>query len=170
MDKKLKENRRQFSFLFSMIIMLAYLTLMSVFAIYGIVTLHLGDKEIVFLGLRVAGPETRFLLLAAMSGFLGGCIMGFKILIHMSSNIQFFRYRWVWGPVSYPLNGAFFGSIFYLVMRGGLVHPIISSSPFGITVVALLIGIYSKNALAKLDQLINTLFIPKNNAKEIQNS
>ena len=60
-----------------------------------------------------------------------------------------------------PLVGALGGTVFYIVLRAGLFSPSTSvseASPFGFCAVALLVGLFSEQAMEKLRQVAQNVF------------
>jgi len=72
---------------------------------------------------------------------------------------------WAWWYVLRPFEGSVIGLTFYLVLRGGLLSTNASTdsgagtiSVYGVAGIAVLVGMFSHEAVAKLKELAETLF------------
>jgi len=68
---------------------------------------------------------------------------------------------WLWWYILRPFIGMMLAVVFYLVIRGGFLSAgsnAGSINPFGITALAGLVGMFSKQATDKLNEVFNTLF------------
>jgi hypothetical protein len=104
--------------------------------------------------------ETLFFLVVALSGVIGGLIHTIRSLSWYVGNRDF---RWSWLPFNLmlPVVGALGGTVFYLVLRAGLFSPSTSAdtaSPFGFAAVAVLVGLFSEEAMEKLRQVAANVF------------
>jgi hypothetical protein len=108
----------------------------------------------------VVSTEVLFFIVVALAGALGG-------LIHTIRSIAWYigsrRLRWSWIPfyVLLPVVGALGGTVFYLVFRAGLFSPstdVQQASPFGFAAVAVLVGLFSEEAMNKLREVAQNLF------------
>jgi hypothetical protein len=104
--------------------------------------------------------ETLFFLVVALSGALGGLIHTIRSLSWYVGNRDF---RWSWVPFNLmlPIVGALGGTVFYLVLRAGLFSPSTTASnasPFGFSAVAVLVGLFSEQAMEKLRQVASNFF------------
>jgi hypothetical protein len=104
--------------------------------------------------------ELLFFLTVALSGALGGLIHTIRSLSWYVGNRDF---RWSWVPfnLTLPLVGALGGTVFYVVLRAGLFSPstqTTATSPFGFSAVALLVGLFSEQAMEKLRQVASNVF------------
>jgi len=104
--------------------------------------------------------ETLFFLTVALSGALGGLIHTIRSLSWYVGNRDF---RWSWVPFNLmlPFVGALGGTVFYVVLRAGLFSPstqTTATSPFGFSAVALLVGLFSEQAMEKLRQVASNVF------------
>jgi hypothetical protein len=106
--------------------------------------------------------EVALLVLTSALGALGG-------LVHLSSSLvsyvgnRSFRARWASWYLARPVLGAGMGLVLYLVIRAGFLNLGDNAEDqainvYGIAAVALLGGIYSKQATAKLQQVFTALF------------
>jgi hypothetical protein len=68
---------------------------------------------------------------------------------------------WLWWYILRPFIGMILAAIFYLAIRGGLLSPGTNAgsiNPFGIAALASLVGMFSKQAADKLNEIFDTLF------------
>ena len=104
--------------------------------------------------------ESLFFLVVALSGALGGLIHTIRSLTWYVGNRDF---RWSWVPFNLmlPVVGALGGTVFYVVLRAGLFSPSTTAnnaSPFGFSAVAVLVGLFSEQAMEKLRQVASNFF------------
>lgn len=119
-------------------------------------------KVVNYLGVaRFTAPtETLFFAIVALSGALGGLIHSLRsVAVYAGSR----RLYWSWVPFNMllPVVGALGGVVFYLVLRAGLFSPSTSvseASPFGFAAVAVLVGLFSEQAMEKLREIAENLF------------
>lgn len=104
--------------------------------------------------------DVRLLLLVMVAGGLGS-------LIHAATSFgdyvgnENFDESWSWWYVLRPFIGMVMAVIFYMAIRGGFLSTGTeagSINPFGIAALAGLVGMFSKQAGDKLDEIFNTLF------------
>jgi hypothetical protein len=112
--------------------------------------------------------ETQLFLVVAIAGALGGLIHSIRSIAWYVGNRSF---RWSWVPftMSLPVVGALGGTVFYLVLRAGLFSPSTSAeqaSPFGFAAIAVLVGLFSEEALEKLQQLASNLFAERRKGED----
>jgi hypothetical protein len=98
-------------------------------------------------------------LIVSLAGALGS-------VVH--ANRSFYTYvgerkllfSWLLYYIILPFSGAILGLIFYIAVRGGLFAQSTAqqTSPFGFAAVAALVGLFSVQALAKLEEVANTVF------------
>jgi hypothetical protein len=106
--------------------------------------------------------ETALFVIVAVAGALGGLIHSLRSLV---TYVGYRRLLWSWVPfyLTLPIIGSLGGTVFYIVFRAGLFSPSTSAdeaSPFGFAAVALLVGLFSQQALEKLRELAGNLFTP----------
>jgi hypothetical protein len=109
---------------------------------------------------QIVNREFLFFLTVALAGGLGGLIHTIRSFAWYVGNREL---RWSWVPYSLllPLVGALAGTVFYLVLRAGLFSPSTSvqqASPFGFAAVAILAGLFSPEAFAKLRLIATDIF------------
>jgi hypothetical protein len=120
------------------------------------------EKTVDYLGLwkLEVSRETVLFVVVALAGALGGLIHALRSLV---TYVGHRRLLWSWAPfyLTLPVIGALGGTVFYIVFRAGLFSPSTSAdeaSPFGFAAVALLVGLFSEQALEKLRELAGNLF------------
>lgn len=103
--------------------------------------------------------ELRFLWLVAVSAALGS---GVHVATSFASYVgnQKFSRSWLWWYILRPGVGVSMALIFYFVIRGGLLTTSSTGdvSPFGVTALGGLVGMFSKQAADKLQETFDTLF------------
>jgi hypothetical protein len=104
--------------------------------------------------------EFVFFLVVAIAGALGGAIHTLRSVAWYVGNREL---RWSWLPfnVLLPVIGALGGTVFYLIFRAGLFSPSTSvseASPFGFAAVAVLVGLFSEQAMEKLRDVATNVF------------
>jgi hypothetical protein len=108
--------------------------------------------------------EGRLILIVIIAGSLGACIHGTTSLVTFRGNRNL-RASWFCWYLLRPFIGSMIALIAYLLLRGGIL--LIGSNsnsinndlnPYGITGIAGLVGMFSKQATDKLRELFDTLF------------
>lgn len=111
--------------------------------------------------------EVRLLLIALLAGALGSFIHAGTSFASYVGNRKF-NGSWTWWYLLRPLIGMSLALIFYFVVRGGFISPQAGGkdmNPFGIAAMAGLVGMFSKQAIDKLDEVFTTLFGSKGDQK-----
>jgi hypothetical protein len=111
--------------------------------------------------------EVRLLLLAMIAGALGSFIHAGTSFADYVGNRKLSS-NWVWWYLLRPFIGMTLALVFYFVVRGGFISPSAGGSdmnPFGIAAMAGLVGMFSKQAIDKLNEIFNSLFGSKGDAK-----
>ncbi len=104
--------------------------------------------------------DVRLLLMVVLSGAAGSCIgaqTSFATYVGNRSLVA----SWNWWYVLRPVIGMTLALVFYFVIRGGLLSVsggADAMSPYGIAAVAALVGLFSKQATDKLEEVFTTLF------------
>jgi len=118
--------------------------------------------------------EVDLLLLVLIGGALGAFIHCVRSFTAFAGN-EDLRGSWAWWYYFHPFLGATLSLASYMALRGGFLIIATGSStktsemnPFALTGLALLVGMFSKNAITKLAELFDTLFQPSN-PKALQN-
>jgi hypothetical protein len=108
-------------------------------------------------------PEVRLLVLVAVAGALGSYIHLATSFSDYLGNRQFVS-SWKWWYILRPFIGSALAAIIYFAARGGLVSGGAGAgdlSPYGITALAGLTGMFSKQATDKLREVFENLFQTK---------
>lgn len=104
--------------------------------------------------------ESLLLLIVAMAGALGSMVHAIRSFYWYVGHGELVR-SWMWKYILLPFVGAILALAFYMVFRGGLFSPsadLEQVRPFGFAAMAVLVGMFSEQALLKLKKVANTLF------------
>jgi len=104
--------------------------------------------------------EVRFLVLVAVAGALGSFIHLATSFADYLGNRRFVK-SWKWWYVLRPFIGSALAVIVYFVARGGLISGVAGAgdlSPYGVTGIAGLTGMFSKQAADKVREVFENLF------------
>jgi len=147
-----------------------YLILLNLLLLYVLLRLwpgqvplradHLQVKLIPGVWVPDVWTEVRFLALVAAAGALGSYIHLATSFADYLGNRQFVQ-SWRWWYVLRPFIGSALALILYFVARGGLVAGGTGAgdlSPYGVTALGGLAGMFSKQATDKLRELFENLF------------
>ena len=110
-----------------------------------------------------SGSEAGILLLVVIAAALGSYIHAATSFVSYVGNKSLVM-SWAWWYILRPFIGVALALVFYFVIRGGLLSVNTQAgdiSIFGITAVAGLVGMFSKQATDKLGEVFNTLFKTK---------
>jgi hypothetical protein len=109
---------------------------------------------------RNVTPEVRLLVVVALGGALGG-------LMHSTRSLAWYvgheglKWRWIPYYLVTIVIGAGLASIFYLIIRGGLLGnkaTTADANPYGFVALAALVGLFSEQALEMLRRVANQIF------------
>lgn len=112
--------------------------------------------------------ETRLILLVMLVGAIGSYVHAASSFVDYLGNRTFIS-SWGWWYLLRPFIGMMLALLFYFVFRGGFVTAGINQggdaaasfiNPFGIAALAGLVGMFSKVAADKLNEVFVTLFRP----------
>lgn len=112
-----------------------------------------------------AGPQihinTILFLLVSLAGFLGSMVHLSTSLTNYVGSEKFCRSWTLWYFVK-PFTAAGLALVFYLVLQAGLLNgnPSNSVNPYGMVVLAALVGIFTDKATLKLEEIFTVLFKP----------
>lgn len=147
-----------------------YLTLLNLLLLYVLLRLwpgqvplkaeHLTVKLIPGLWEPDVWTEVRYLALVAITGALGSYIHLATSFADYLGNRQFVS-SWKWWYVLRPFIGSALAVIVYVAARGGLVSGGAGAgdlSPYGVTALAGLSGMFSKQATDKLREVFENMF------------
>ena len=110
-------------------------------------------------------PEVRLILIVVLTGALGSYIHIASSFADFVGNRRLAR-SWVPWYCLRPCTGAVLALLFYFCMRGGVLNPEADFERinlFGILAIAGLAGLFSKQALDKLEEVFTTMFKTKTN-------
>lgn len=147
------------------------LIVFTLWAIYSIVMLWPQDTDgaVQYLLWRIAlADETRLLIIVILAGALGSMIHTHRSFYYHIGNRDFGA-SWIPFYIVRPFVGAILALVFYLVIRGGFFaqgSSVEATSPFGFAALAGLVGLFSEQAILKLKQVAETLFIKPEPAEE----
>ena len=111
-------------------------------------------------GGRTMPRETDLLLLALLFGALGSFVHVAKSFTSFAGNRTLVG-SWLWWYCLQPMVGMALALVFYVVVRGGFFASASGAgavSPYGIAGTSGLVGMFSKQATDKLNELFSTLF------------
>jgi hypothetical protein len=112
--------------------------------------------------------EVRLILLVLLAGAIGSYVHAASSFVDYLGNRTIIS-SWVWWYLLRPFIGMMLALIFYFVFRGGFVTAGVNSgvdaaanfiNPFGVAALAALVGMFSKVAADKLNEVFTTLFRP----------
>ncbi|HEY3027704.1 MAG TPA: IPT/TIG domain-containing protein [Pyrinomonadaceae bacterium] len=104
--------------------------------------------------------EVRLLLLVLLAGALGSYIHAATSFVDYVGNRKLSG-NWMWWYLLRPFVGMTLALLFYFVVRGGFISVTAGGediNPFGIAALAGLVGMFSKQATDKLNEVFKTLF------------
>jgi hypothetical protein len=114
----------------------------------------------VLCGIKPMSREVDLLLLAMVFGALGSLVHAAKSFASFAGNRALVA-SWTWWYALQPFVGMALALVFYVIVRGGLFVSGSSASavsPFGIAGVSGLVGMFSKQATDKLNELFCVMF------------
>jgi hypothetical protein len=112
--------------------------------------------------------ETRLILLVLLAGAIGSYVHAASSLVDYLGNRTLIS-SWVWWYLLRPFIGMMLALIFYFGFRGGFITGGVNTgsegaanfiNPFGVAAMAGLVGMFSKVAADKLNEVFLTLFRP----------
>ena len=112
--------------------------------------------------------EERLLILVITAGALGSLIHALRSAYWYVGNRNLVR-SWIPKYLLLPFCGAILAVLFYFVVRGGFFSPGTGSthtSPFGFCAFACLVGLFSEQAVLKLKQVAETVFMTTEQGKD----
>lgn len=104
--------------------------------------------------------DTSLFVIVMAAGALGSVVHVLRSFYWYVGN-RALRRSWLMMYLLLPFVGALLGLIVYLVLRGGLTSPATGSSdinPYGVTAIAALVGLFSRETAEKLRNVFATLF------------
>lgn len=106
--------------------------------------------------------ETSLFVVVMAAGALGGVVHVLRSFYWYVGN-RALRRSWLVMYLLLPFVGALFGLVVYLVLRGGLTSPAGGATdinPYGMTAIAALVGLFSRETAEKLRTVFGTLLAP----------
>lgn len=106
--------------------------------------------------------ETSLFVVVLVAGALGAVVHVLRSFYWYVGN-RALRRSWLMMYLLLPFVGALYGLIVYLVVRGGLTSPLGGASdvnPYGITAIAALVGLFSRETAEKLRTVFAVLLAP----------
>jgi hypothetical protein len=112
--------------------------------------------------------ETRLILLVLLAGAIGSYVHAASSFVDYLGN-RTLKSSWVWWYLLRPFIGMMLALIFYFGFRGGFITGGVNTgtegaanfiNPFGVAAMAGLVGMFSKVAADKLNEVFLTLFRP----------
>jgi hypothetical protein len=106
--------------------------------------------------------EASLFVIVLCAGALGAVVHALRSLYWYVGN-RSLRRSWLMMYLLLPLTGALLGLIVYLVLRGGLTSPaggFTEINPYGMTAIAALVGLFSRETAEKLRAVFETLLSP----------
>jgi hypothetical protein len=112
--------------------------------------------------------EERLLILVMTAGALGSLIHALRSAYWYVGNRNLVR-SWIPKYLLLPFCGAILALLFYFIVRGGFFSPGAGpahTSPFGFCAFAGLVGLFSEQAVLKLKQVAETVFMTTERGKD----
>jgi hypothetical protein len=109
---------------------------------------------------RNVSPDVRLLVVVALAGSLGGLMHSTRSLAWYAGH-RGLMWRWVPYYLVTIVLGAGLASIFYLVIRGGVLgdHATTAdTNPYGFAAIGALVGLFTEQALEMLRKVANEVF------------
>jgi hypothetical protein len=113
--------------------------------------------------------EWRFLLLALFAGALGAFLHAAQSFASYVGNGTF-RWSWSWWYLLRPFVGGILALILYVVLKGALVPGTSGgvTSAYGVVAISALAGLFSKQAIDKLNEVFTVAFRPASTEGDAQ--
>jgi hypothetical protein len=126
-------------------------------------------RDVTFFGVtwKISG-EQRLLILVIAAGALGSLVHALRSAYWYVGNRNLVR-SWIPKYLLLPFCGATLAVLFYLIVRGGFFSTragLLQTSPFGFCALACLVGLFSEQAVLKLKQLAETVFMTAEQGKD----
>jgi len=120
-------------------------------------------SDLYLFGSMLTGDQV-LLLAVLVAGALGGCVHVATSFSDYVGNAQY-RASWEWWYLLRPFIGGCLATAFYFLIRGGVMSMASGGGPeatvpnlHGIVAISFLVGMFSKQATDKLDDVFDTLF------------
>jgi hypothetical protein len=115
--------------------------------------------------------EVNLLWMVVVAGALGSFVYSARSFVDFVGN-RMIRGSWSAWYLMYPLLGAALALIFYLVVRGGFLNGATKGSDlniYGLVAISGMVGMFSKQATNKLDELFSTMFKSEKDDRTLKN-
>jgi hypothetical protein len=127
------------------------------------------ERDIALFGVTwKMSDEERLLILVMTAGALGSLVHALRSAYWYVGNRNLVR-SWVPKYLLLPFCGAILAILFYFVVRGGFFSPRANSmhtSQYGFCALACLVGLFSEQAVLKLKQIAETVFMTTEQGKD----
>jgi IPT/TIG domain len=150
------------------IISLMALTGYSIVAIWPAATPAAALTAIHLFGIGLSiNPDQQLFLIVAFSGALGGLIHSARSLYWYAGN-RVLRRSWLLMYLSLPFIGSALATVFYIILRGGLLtgEAAAAVNYYGFAATSALVGLFSPEAAEKLKQVFATLLAPAESGRD----
>jgi hypothetical protein len=115
--------------------------------------------------------EVNLLWMVVVAGAIGSFVYSARSFVDFVGN-RMIRASWSAWYLMYPLIGAALALVFYLVVRGGFLTTASKSSDinlYGLVAISGMVGMFSKQATNKLDELFSTMFKADTDDRTLKN-
>jgi hypothetical protein len=127
------------------------------------------ERDVILFGLTwKISDEERLLILVMTAGALGSLVHALRSAYWYVGNRNLVR-SWIPKYLLLPFCGAILAVLFYFVVRGGFFSPRANSmdtSQYGFCALACLVGLFSEQAVLKLKQVAETVFMTTEQGKD----
>lgn len=111
--------------------------------------------------------DARLIVLVLLAGGVGAMVHALRSFSVYVGSQRFIR-SWGWWYIIRPFQGGVLALVFYFVLRGGLMAGVGSNDdtiatsavihPYGFAAISVLVGLFSEQAMAKLQQIAESFF------------
>ena len=127
------------------------------------------ERKIILFGVAwQMSDEERLLILVMTAGALGSLVHALRSAYWYVGNRNLVR-SWIPKYLLLPFCGAILAVLFYFIVRGGFFSPRSDSmhtSQYGFCALACLVGLFSEQAVLKLKQVAETVFMTTEQGKD----
>lgn len=128
-----------------------------------------GVSEVTFLGMtaKISDDQRLFILVIAAGG-LGSLVHALRSAYWYVGNRDLVL-SWIPKYLLLPFCGSTLAVLFYLIVRGGFFSPratLSETSPFGFSALACMVGLFSEQAVLKLKQIAEMVFMTAEQGKD----
>lgn len=147
-------------------VLLFFVLLAGILLVLPAIAIGYNSTDVIILGYPLS-MEARLVLVVALSGALGGLVHSLRSFYWYLGNRELV-WSWIGMYILMPFLGSALGVVFYLVIRGGFFSPqatVNETSPFGFAALAVLVGLFSEQAVLKLKQVAETVLTEASEGK-----